>query len=157
MFTEPSQGCSLIHEDDLELVDRILDLGDPVKRVSDETMRGQVIGATTKCTLEPIAFRPVDSITGDYLPLRFTERPFSNTSDALPATETPEVGQTSRRMKKCQKVTISSTIRKWESYKKLNVMSYCSFQTRRLYLLSTHSLWSFPSMPNLQLSSHCQT
>ncbi|KAL4870933.1 hypothetical protein BDV12DRAFT_194845 [Aspergillus spectabilis] len=92
MFIEPSQGCSLIHEDDLELVDRILDLGDPVKRVSDETMRGQVISATTKCTLEPIAFRPVDSITGDYLPLRFTERPFSNASDALPKTETPEVG-----------------------------------------------------------------
>ncbi|KAL5340128.1 hypothetical protein BJX70DRAFT_387557 [Aspergillus crustosus] len=91
VFVEPSQGCSLIHENDLELVDRILDLGDPVKRISDDTMRGQVVSATTKCTLEPIAFRPADPVTGDYLSVRFTESPLRNSVEDSFGTGTTEV------------------------------------------------------------------
>ncbi|KAL4921933.1 hypothetical protein BDW62DRAFT_98929 [Aspergillus aurantiobrunneus] len=73
-FVDSENGCSLIHENDLELVDRMLELGQPVKRDLNSAMSGTVIGATTKCTLEPIAYQPIDPITGDYLPVRFTEK-----------------------------------------------------------------------------------
>ncbi|KAL2863678.1 ubiquitin-conjugating enzyme E2 [Aspergillus lucknowensis] len=89
-FCESPLGCSLIHVDDLELIDRPLVLGMTVKRQADDTMVGMTISATTEYTLEPIAFQPVDPITGDCLPIRFTERPFGNV-DGPPTTEDPEV------------------------------------------------------------------
>ncbi|KAL4992586.1 hypothetical protein BDW68DRAFT_52082 [Aspergillus falconensis] len=39
-------------------------------------MSGTVIGASRRCTLEPIIYQPHDPITGDYLPVRFTEKPY---------------------------------------------------------------------------------
>ncbi|KAL6240011.1 hypothetical protein BDW75DRAFT_992 [Aspergillus navahoensis] len=78
IFVQPSQGGSILVEDDLELVDRAYELGETVKRNSSEnhTMSGTVIGASRKCTLEPIIYQPHDPITGDYLPVRFTEKPY---------------------------------------------------------------------------------
>ncbi|OGM41768.1 ubiquitin conjugating enzyme [Aspergillus bombycis] len=72
-FTEPSQGNSLIHQSDLELVDRTLDLGDTVKRHPDDTISGTVISTSATCSLEPIAYRTLDPKTGEYGPLNFTE------------------------------------------------------------------------------------
>ncbi|KAL4945465.1 hypothetical protein BDV06DRAFT_219299 [Aspergillus oleicola] len=74
-FTEESQGYSLIHESHLELVDRSPSLGDKVKRNLSDTMSGTVVGATTKCTLEPIVYQPLDPETGDYTSFRFTNDP----------------------------------------------------------------------------------
>ncbi|KAL5000292.1 hypothetical protein BDV10DRAFT_163138 [Aspergillus recurvatus] len=78
IFAQPSQGGAIIVEDDLELVDRAYEVGETVKRNSGEnyTMNGTVIGASRKCTLEPIIYQPHDPITGDYLPVRFTEKPY---------------------------------------------------------------------------------
>ncbi|KAL4878665.1 hypothetical protein BJY04DRAFT_195362 [Aspergillus karnatakaensis] len=90
VFVELSQGCSLVHENDLELIDRLFDMGDPVERFSSNKMRGQVISTATKCTLEPIVFRPIDSVTGDYLSLQFTEKSFERCSESLTASETLE-------------------------------------------------------------------
>ncbi|KAB8259173.1 hypothetical protein BDV32DRAFT_124645 [Aspergillus pseudonomiae] len=73
-FPEPSQGNSLIHESDLELVDRTLDLGDTVKRHSDDTISGTVISTSATCSLEPIAYRTLDSKTGEYGSLNFAEK-----------------------------------------------------------------------------------
>ncbi|KAL3482353.1 hypothetical protein BJX99DRAFT_1047 [Aspergillus californicus] len=89
-FSEPSQGSSLIHEDDLKLVNRRLYLGDPVKRHLNDTMSGNVIDTMTNYTLEPIAFRPVDPVTGDYLPLTFTDKDSSSLSGSS-TLETPKV------------------------------------------------------------------
>jgi len=64
-----------VHEDDLELVDRPLEIGHIVKRHPRDTMSGTVISTSTKCTLEPIAFRSIDPKTGEYGALRFSEKP----------------------------------------------------------------------------------
>ncbi|KKK18806.1 hypothetical protein P175DRAFT_0500340 [Aspergillus ochraceoroseus IBT 24754] len=90
-FVEPSHGCALIHEDDLELVDRVLDLGQTVKRHPDDTISGTIISTTATCTLEPIAFQPVDPVTGEYGPLRFTEKPLNNMVGSQ-AAENAELG-----------------------------------------------------------------
>ncbi|KAL4907980.1 hypothetical protein BDW74DRAFT_148341 [Aspergillus multicolor] len=78
LFMQSSKGGSLMHENELELVDRVHGLGEIVKRHSntDDAMSGTIIGTSAKCTLEPIIYRPRDSITGDYLPVRFTEKPY---------------------------------------------------------------------------------
>ncbi|KAL4781835.1 hypothetical protein BJX76DRAFT_311793 [Aspergillus varians] len=57
-------------------------------------MSGTVISATTKCTLKPIAYQPVDPITGDYLPVRFTEESFESFEGfgGSIASETPGTG-----------------------------------------------------------------
>lgn len=73
-FCEPSQGSSLIHEDDLELIDRTLPIGQVVKRHPKDTLSGTVISSSTRCTLEPIAFRTIDPSTGDHGPVHFTEK-----------------------------------------------------------------------------------
>lgn len=52
-------------------------------------MHGTVISATTKCTLEPIVYQPVDPITGDHLQPRFTERPVGS-HEGFPVSEAPE-------------------------------------------------------------------
>lgn len=52
-------------------------------------MHGTVIGATTKCTLEPIVYQPVDPITGDHLQPRFTERPVGG-HEGFPVSGAPE-------------------------------------------------------------------
>ncbi|KAL4741187.1 hypothetical protein BDV11DRAFT_74685 [Aspergillus similis] len=78
IFIQPSHDSSLVHENDLELVDRAYGLGETVKRnlSENDTLSGTVIGASRKCTLEPIIYQPRDPITGDYLPVRFTEKPY---------------------------------------------------------------------------------
>ncbi|GFF34965.1 hypothetical protein IFM58399_04051 [Aspergillus lentulus] len=73
-FSEPSQGNSLLHEDDLELIDRALGTGEIVKRDLDDTLSGTVIGASVTCTLEPIAYRKTDPMTGEEGPLQFAEK-----------------------------------------------------------------------------------
>ncbi|KAF7180137.1 hypothetical protein CNMCM7691_009304 [Aspergillus felis] len=73
-FSEPSQGNSLLHEDDLELIDRALGTGEIVKRDLDDTLSGTVIGAAVTCTLEPIAYRKTDPMTGEEGPLQFAEK-----------------------------------------------------------------------------------
>ncbi|EAW09863.1 putative ubiquitin-conjugating enzyme [Aspergillus clavatus NRRL 1] len=72
-FAEPSQGSSLVHEDDLDLVDRAIGTGEIVKRDLNDTFSGTAIEATITCTLEPVAFRTTDPVTGEDGPLRFTE------------------------------------------------------------------------------------
>lgn len=52
-------------------------------------MHGTVVGATTKCILEPVVYQPVDPITGDYLQPRFTERPVGD-YEGVPVSEAPE-------------------------------------------------------------------
>jgi ubiquitin-conjugating enzyme E2 O len=78
IFIQPSHGSSLIHQNDLELVDRVYELGETVKRnlSENDTMSGTIIGASRRCTLKPIIYQPRDPITGDYLPVRFTEKPY---------------------------------------------------------------------------------
>ncbi|OJJ36580.1 hypothetical protein ASPWEDRAFT_170092 [Aspergillus wentii DTO 134E9] len=73
-FAEPSQGSSLIHEDDLDLVNRPMPLGQIVKRGSRDTISGTVISTSRKCDIEPVAYRTLDPTTGDYGPLQFTEK-----------------------------------------------------------------------------------
>ncbi|THC89413.1 hypothetical protein EYZ11_011143 [Aspergillus tanneri] len=73
-FIEPSHGCSLIREDDLELVDRVLEMGQAVKRHLDSTVSGTVISSSAKCSLEPIAYRVLDPRTGEYGPVKFAEK-----------------------------------------------------------------------------------
>ncbi|KAH1635577.1 hypothetical protein KXX59_003952 [Aspergillus fumigatus] len=73
-FSEPSQGNSLLHEDDLELIDRALGTGEIVKRDLDDTLSGTVIGTAVTCTLQPIAYRKTDPITGEEGPLQFAEK-----------------------------------------------------------------------------------
>ncbi|KAF7586642.1 hypothetical protein BBP40_008533 [Aspergillus hancockii] len=73
-FTSPSQGNSLIHERDLDLVDRPLILGETVKRHPDDTISGTVISTSAKCSLEPIAYRTRDPETGENGPLKFTDK-----------------------------------------------------------------------------------
>ncbi|PWY92059.1 ubiquitin-conjugating enzyme [Aspergillus heteromorphus CBS 117.55] len=79
-FAKFSQGFSLVHEDDLELIDRPIEIGEVVKRHPDDTMTGMVISASAKCTLEPIAFRPHDPSIGDFGSLEFTEQRAGNSS-----------------------------------------------------------------------------
>ncbi|KAL2008364.1 hypothetical protein VTN00DRAFT_8346 [Thermoascus crustaceus] len=81
-FSEPTQGNSLVHEDDLELVDRPLEIGHIVKRHPRDTVSGTVISTSTKCTLEPIAFRSIDPNTGEYGALRFSEKPPSRSGSS---------------------------------------------------------------------------
>ncbi|CBF83338.1 ubiquitin-conjugating enzyme E2 [Aspergillus nidulans FGSC A4] len=78
IYIQPSHGSSLIHENDLELVDRVYELGETVKHnlSENDTMSGTIIGVSRRCTLEPIIYQPRDPITGDYLPVRFTEKPY---------------------------------------------------------------------------------
>ncbi|KAL2818863.1 hypothetical protein BJX63DRAFT_428938 [Aspergillus granulosus] len=76
-------GYSLVHENDLKLVDRPFMLGMGVKRHSDDTMTGMIISSSSKCTLEPIVFQPVDPVTGEYLPLKFTQKLFGDRDDFL--------------------------------------------------------------------------
>ncbi|KAE8381011.1 hypothetical protein BDV26DRAFT_256323 [Aspergillus bertholletiae] len=73
-FPEPSQGNALIHESDLELLDRTFDLGDTVKRQPDDTISGTVISTSATCNLEPIAYRELDPETGEYGSLKFTDK-----------------------------------------------------------------------------------
>ncbi|KAF5866349.1 hypothetical protein ETB97_012515 [Aspergillus alliaceus] len=73
-FTEPSQGTSLIHESDLDLVDRTFDLGETVKCHPDDTISGTVISASAECSLEPIAYQALDPETGEYSSLIFTAK-----------------------------------------------------------------------------------
>ncbi|RDW86862.1 ubiquitin-conjugating enzyme E2 [Aspergillus mulundensis] len=90
LFMQSSKGGSLFHEDDLELVDRVHGLGEIVKRHSsaNDAKSGTVIGTTAKCTLEPIIYRPRDPITGDYLPVRFTEKPYEGFESSSTSEET---------------------------------------------------------------------
>ncbi|KAL1857895.1 hypothetical protein Plec18167_001701 [Paecilomyces lecythidis] len=74
IFTEPTQGSSLVHENDLELVDRSLEIGHVVKRHPRDTVSGTVVSASTKCTLQPIVFRPIDPGTGERGAVHFTEK-----------------------------------------------------------------------------------
>ncbi|KAE8356515.1 hypothetical protein BDV28DRAFT_126770 [Aspergillus coremiiformis] len=74
-FAEPSEGNSLIHESDLDLVDRSFELGEAVKRHPDDTTSGTVISISAKCSLEPIAYRAFDPETEEYGSLTFTEKP----------------------------------------------------------------------------------
>ncbi|KAL4810005.1 hypothetical protein BDV18DRAFT_130100 [Aspergillus unguis] len=76
IFFNISQGCALVHEDDLQLVDRNFLNGNAVERISDSSISGKIVDASTKCTLEPIVYRPVDAVTGEVLPVRFSERPW---------------------------------------------------------------------------------
>ncbi|GAD96753.1 ubiquitin conjugating enzyme [Paecilomyces variotii No. 5] len=77
-FSEPTQGSSLVHENDLELVDRSLEIGHVVKRHPRDTVSGTVISASTKCILQPIAFRPIDPGTGERGAVHFTEKAIDN-------------------------------------------------------------------------------
>ncbi|OJJ75930.1 hypothetical protein ASPBRDRAFT_203624 [Aspergillus brasiliensis CBS 101740] len=67
------QGYSLIHEDDLELLDRYIHFGSHVKRDSDDTTRGTVISASATCTLEPVAYRNNDESLGEYGSVEFND------------------------------------------------------------------------------------
>ncbi|GLB09618.1 hypothetical protein AtubIFM57258_005544 [Aspergillus tubingensis] len=95
-FKWVSQGCSLIHEDDLELLDRCINFGSYVKR-PDDTMCGTVIGASATCTLEPIAYRNYDESLGEYGSVEFNEwlmprscrRPEADSSRPLPIHDVP--------------------------------------------------------------------
>ncbi|KAI2824456.1 hypothetical protein CBS147343_2324 [Aspergillus niger] len=92
-----SQGYSLIHEDDLELLDRYIDFGSHVKRNSDDTLYGTVINASATCTLEPIAYRNYDDSLGEYGSVEFNEwlmprsrtRPEAGSSRPLPLHNVP--------------------------------------------------------------------
>ncbi|KAL4749923.1 hypothetical protein BDW72DRAFT_123477 [Aspergillus terricola var. indicus] len=90
IFVQPSHGSSLILENDLELIDRAYGFGDTVKRNLNEndTMSGTVIGASRRCTLEPIIYQPRDPITGDFLPVRFTEKPYEGYETSSASEET---------------------------------------------------------------------
>ncbi|KAL2854976.1 hypothetical protein BJY01DRAFT_204712 [Aspergillus pseudoustus] len=79
-------GYSLVREDDLKLIDRPFMLGMGIKRHSDDTITGMIISSTSKCTLEPIVFQPVDPMSGEYYPLKFTQKLFGDRDDFL----TPE-------------------------------------------------------------------
>ncbi|PLB38474.1 ubiquitin-conjugating enzyme E2 [Aspergillus candidus] len=92
-FLEPSQGSSLIHEDDLELVDRALELGETVKRHLDDTMSGTIVSTSAKCCLEPIAFRNRDPNTGEYGSLKFADKPRPRVCSVYPE---PDDGETPR-------------------------------------------------------------
>ncbi|PWY80350.1 hypothetical protein BO94DRAFT_157352 [Aspergillus sclerotioniger CBS 115572] len=72
-FSEFAEGYALIHEDDLELIDRPVEIGETVKRHPDDTMAGMVINASATCTLEPIASRTYDPSIGYFDSLEFTE------------------------------------------------------------------------------------
>lgn len=74
-WSEPTQGSSLVHEDDIELLDRSLEIGCLVKRHPNDTASGAVISTSIKYTLQPAAFRLIDHETGDYGALQFTEKP----------------------------------------------------------------------------------
>ncbi|KAL4817962.1 hypothetical protein BDW67DRAFT_158248 [Aspergillus spinulosporus] len=93
IFIQPSHGSSLIHENDLELVDRAYELGETVKRnlSENDTMSGTVTGVSRRCTLEPIVSQPRDPITGDYLPVRFTEKPYEGHEASSASEETGPV------------------------------------------------------------------
>ncbi|KAJ0423734.1 hypothetical protein BJY00DRAFT_43796 [Aspergillus carlsbadensis] len=79
-------GYALVHEDDLRLIDRPFMLGMGVKRHMDDTMTGVIISSTSRCILEPIAFQPTDPITGEYLPVKLTQKLFGDRDDFM----TPE-------------------------------------------------------------------
>ncbi|KAL4897280.1 hypothetical protein BDV59DRAFT_87185 [Aspergillus ambiguus] len=90
-FPEPSQGLSLINEDDLMLVDRTLGLGQTVKRHANDTHSGTVISASVSCRLEPVAWRALDPATGEYGPLKFTEKPVPRDGPMPDRSNPPEV------------------------------------------------------------------
>ncbi|KAG2419686.1 hypothetical protein HFD88_004482 [Aspergillus terreus] len=90
-FPEPSQGLGLIHEDDLILVDRALTLGQNVKRHANDTESGTVISVSVSCSLEPVAWRPLDPATGEYGPLRFTDQPIPRDGPKPDGSKPPQV------------------------------------------------------------------
>ena len=53
-FIEPYNGCSLIPEDDLRLVDRAFTIGDVVKRTSSDVLSGTVVGTRMWCTVDAV-------------------------------------------------------------------------------------------------------
>ncbi|CEL07544.1 hypothetical protein ASPCAL10701 [Aspergillus calidoustus] len=65
-------------------------LGMAVKRHMDDTTTGIIISSTLSCTLEPIAFQPIDPITGEYLPVKLTQKLFGDRDDFM----TPEESNT---------------------------------------------------------------
>ncbi|KAL3453337.1 hypothetical protein BJX65DRAFT_121448 [Aspergillus insuetus] len=58
-------------------------LGMGVKRHMDDTMTGIIISSTSRCTLEPIAFQPIDPITGEYLSVKLTQKLFGDRDDFM--------------------------------------------------------------------------
>ncbi|KAK1140812.1 hypothetical protein N8T08_009808 [Aspergillus melleus] len=74
-FVKICHGSSLIHEDDLELVDRMFEIGFRVKKNLQSPFAGTVINASVKCSLQPIAYQPFDQQTGDHGSLKFSEKP----------------------------------------------------------------------------------
>ena len=53
-FLQPYDGCCLIPERSLELVDRSLAAGDVVKRSASDAQSGRVISTSLECSLQPI-------------------------------------------------------------------------------------------------------
>ncbi|KAH8695490.1 hypothetical protein BGW36DRAFT_203031 [Talaromyces proteolyticus] len=74
MWIDHSDGHSLVSEDELDLVDRPIDIGNFVKRSQTDTMIGRVIGIFAKYTLRPIAYREVDPRLGERGPVKFTKK-----------------------------------------------------------------------------------
>ncbi|KAI9043677.1 ubiquitin-conjugating enzyme [Aspergillus affinis] len=74
-FIEYQQGSSLIPVDYLELVDRLFDIGTRVKKRPQSPMSGTVVSTSVKCSLRPIAYQPVNPRTGDYGPLKLSDKP----------------------------------------------------------------------------------
>ncbi|CRG92579.1 ubiquitin-conjugating enzyme E2 O [Talaromyces islandicus] len=73
-WNERNQGCSLVSEDDVELIGRNLDIGNLVKRDQNDTMCGTVISVSPKYTLQPITYRVVDPRSGERGPVRFSRK-----------------------------------------------------------------------------------
>ncbi|KAL1969607.1 hypothetical protein VTN77DRAFT_8160 [Rasamsonia byssochlamydoides] len=88
-WSETTQGSSLVREDDIELVDRSLEIGYLVKRHPKDTLSGTVISTSSKYTLQPVAYRAVDPNTGERGPLRFTTKPpnYSESPDQPPGND----------------------------------------------------------------------
>ncbi|PYH42354.1 ubiquitin-conjugating enzyme E2, partial [Aspergillus saccharolyticus JOP 1030-1] len=84
-FVDKSQGSSLIHEDELQIIDRTWHIGQIVKRRAEDAMCGRVLSTQTKCTVEPVVYRTTNPLTGEHGPLNFTDIPNYLSSRNKPA------------------------------------------------------------------------
>ncbi|PYI25700.1 hypothetical protein BP00DRAFT_88324 [Aspergillus indologenus CBS 114.80] len=83
-FVDRSQGYSLVHENELRLLDRESHIGDIVKCQAHDAMCGRVLSCRTKYTLEPVVSLSSNLLTGEHGSLMFKDKPKCLSPNIMP-------------------------------------------------------------------------
>ncbi|RAL07114.1 ubiquitin-conjugating enzyme E2 [Aspergillus homomorphus CBS 101889] len=73
-FADETQGTSLVPEQELQLISRMWDIGQLVRRQENDAISGKVLNHSNRCTLEPVVSRTTNPLTEEHGPLNFTHK-----------------------------------------------------------------------------------